>query len=1491
MGVFSTDVIGLPKPVYEYITTDEQAREAVAIIHRQPIIEIDSETTAFNPYEGRISLIQVGIPNKSYVFDVRNDTEHSSVDPKTLKPILIGNNQIRILQHAVFDMKMIKHHYGFYIENIYDTMLTEQLFHLGKNVKANLPALVFKYLGITMDKEPANTFMDYYQKFQPFQLEYAANDVSVLRLIRDLQLPKIREHNFEDVCRLEFEFTKPMCEMELNGIEFDANKQRKLIRETEIERQKFSKQVTEILSMNEDQTTLFGVSLINLDSNLQLKKALNKYGLNLESTSVGVLEKHKGLPVIDALLAYRKAQKFISTYGETLIAQISKITGRLHTDFTQMVSTGRMSSSDPNLQNIPKKQKYRSAFIARDGYSLITADMSGAELRILGNMSQDPIFIECFRDGIDLHTRTIAEIKGIPMSEVVAEMRNAAKAINFGLCVIEDANVITNNGIKKIKHVEISETIAHDMGKDIVIDKAYMGEKEVFEIETQYGYTLEATEDHLIKVIDSDGNYIDKELKNLDLENDYVCLKMGSNVFSKNDFVFDEFSVNKRTNYKHFDLPKRITKEWSAFLGLFVSEGSISKIKNRKRYSLLQFGFSDENLEFINKIDKLFYSLFGNRLYRQHKNGKVKYSFNSVLFCEWLASICNIKNVNKTGAIYVPDCIKQSTKEIQVEFLKWLFEGDGSVKQNGSGYKISYSSKSYNLIKDLQVMLLNFGMLSSVRFEHRKKYGKEKYYELSLISNKSRELFHNHIGFLTAYKNSKCINDGKIERSVYFIPNQSKETINDVLKNGKLKEKGRRFGDIIYNIRNYTKGIGDAQLERIKDYNSFLKFIYDNKIVPLPIKSIISRGIKKVYDISVENHQYFLANGFVVHNCYGLSKFGLARRLKITEKAAEEMINKYFERYQGVKKYLNQSARDAVRNKYSMSISGRKRFYTLPDYNHPDYKRIAASVQRRGMNQPIQGCLVSDTNIKGLGCINNYVNKEIELETGFGRNRAVGVYSGEKEIYKLKLSNGSELGITLEHKIPICTSEGVFDKHVSNIELNKDLLMIPLNVEDGDVTDLFGYKYEKKHWRETYVDYPHPNEMEEKLAFIIGCLIGDGNYNRHNHFRFFCIENDSELFDKYNKCIEKLFKYKPVIDRVKKKKNILLTSQVSSVVLRGFLKHIGLDYVANRNKSVPKYFFTETLKNKGALLNGLFSTDGGITDQSGPNYTTTSKQLANNIQQLLFSLGINSNLKTYIELGSYVYRLQIGKRFNKKFNALIGFSVNRKTDLLDFNYKGDKSSLVPEFIPKVIYKVLKTKGIYNSLSINEKAHLRRFKVGSCSFYSWRKFYEYMPKCKEKEYISNFLNYDFCKAISLEKIGTEKTYDLSCVNSPNYFVANGVIVHNSNADTIKQAMIYLTDRLEESDYDARLILTVHDEVVVEVKTEQAQEVKSIVEQSLIDGFGRYFSVIPMETEGLIGDCWLKDACENKPDDKHKCGGTEMRFDSNQELRCIKCGGKI
>lgn len=435
MSLIEVGAVRLPKPNYEYINTEEQARSALSEISNYKIIEVDTEATGLDPYKAKISLVQIGIPNKAFVFDVRKDTEHSSIDLSLFKPILTDPQILKILQNAVFDMKLFKVHGKFYPVNIFDTMLVEQLFNLGVSRRgADLESLVMKYLGITIDKEPRGTFLDYNQKFESYQLEYAANDVLVLNAVREMQLPRIIEEGFQNVCRLEFEFTLPMCEMELNGICFDVPKHRRILEDIEKEKNIHEQAIHKMLSSTHSQTTLFGVSLINIDSNQQLKKNLKKFGLDLESTDVSVLERHRGMPIIDELLAYRKAQKFLSTYGENLIDKIKPATGRLHTEFTQMVSTGRMSSSSPNLQNIPKKQIYRSCFIAQPGYKLITADMSGAELRILGNLSADPIFVDSYARGLDLHTRTASEMFGISYNDVKKDRRDAAKAINFGLC-------------------------------------------------------------------------------------------------------------------------------------------------------------------------------------------------------------------------------------------------------------------------------------------------------------------------------------------------------------------------------------------------------------------------------------------------------------------------------------------------------------------------------------------------------------------------------------------------------------------------------------------------------------------------------------------------------------------------------------------------------------------------------------------------------------------------------------------------------------------------------------------------------------------------------------------------------------------------------------------------------------------------------------------------------------------------------------------------
>jgi len=138
--------LALPKPNYDYITDEEGAGRALNVIDKYDIISIDTECTGLDPYTSKLSLVQIGIPNKAFVFDVRHDTDHSSLHFNALRPILENPKFLKILQNATYDMEMIKAKHGFYLENIYDTMLVEQLFNLGLHSKSSLEYLVRKYL-------------------------------------------------------------------------------------------------------------------------------------------------------------------------------------------------------------------------------------------------------------------------------------------------------------------------------------------------------------------------------------------------------------------------------------------------------------------------------------------------------------------------------------------------------------------------------------------------------------------------------------------------------------------------------------------------------------------------------------------------------------------------------------------------------------------------------------------------------------------------------------------------------------------------------------------------------------------------------------------------------------------------------------------------------------------------------------------------------------------------------------------------------------------------------------------------------------------------------------------------------------------------------------------------------------------------------------------------------------------------------------------------
>jgi DNA polymerase-1 len=439
--VSGSGLLDLPTPNYQYITTTEEALRHIEFIERHPIIEVDTETTGLDPFKDRVVLLQIGVHGKAYVFDVRDER----VDANIFKPLLEGQQNLKLLQNAVFDYKMLKTNFNIELSRVYDTMIAEQLLYLGLHHKSNLQYLVAKYLHLNMPKDIATSFKNYTQKYQEYQLRYAANDVVVLKDLYNLQLNKLQQDSLMRVAQLEFEFSKPLAEMELNGMLLDVPQWQGILDEMVVEHGKLHIQLADAFNQTMDQNTLFGVSLLNLDSPTQVVRCLNKLGVPVDSTDVKEVSKYKNNPIVELLLNYRKYAKFITTYGEPMINRIHPLTGRLHTSFRQMVATGRLSSSNPNLQNIPKEQKYRSCFIARPGYKLITCDMSQAELRILGDYSGDPVFLEAFAKGLDLHTRTASDLFGLTYEEVIADKklddndpnkksyRSNVKALNFGL--------------------------------------------------------------------------------------------------------------------------------------------------------------------------------------------------------------------------------------------------------------------------------------------------------------------------------------------------------------------------------------------------------------------------------------------------------------------------------------------------------------------------------------------------------------------------------------------------------------------------------------------------------------------------------------------------------------------------------------------------------------------------------------------------------------------------------------------------------------------------------------------------------------------------------------------------------------------------------------------------------------------------------------------------------------------------------------------------
>ena len=401
---------------------------------------MDTETTGLDPLSSELCLIQIKAGEKVFIIDVgkigaghENGFHYSG-----LEMLLEDKEILKVFQNAVFDLKVLKHQLfpKIRFRNIFDTFLAEKVLTAGTKAGCSLQAIAKRYLNIEMSKEEQTSFK-VGQDLSEEQLKYAVNDVDVLPGIFEKQKLELFKAALIPTARLEFSIIPAVVEIELQGILLDTEKLAKLKVQLEKDRSELHKSLSEMAEQHRVPTEgcLFeNAKEVNFNSPKQVKAILSKMGHNVKSTGIGTLEKLDS-DFAKAMIKYRKASKLLSSFVEPLPEHINQETGRIHAQFPQMgADTGRFTCKKPNLQQIPKEQEWRDLFRARPGHKILTADYSQIELRIMAEFSQDKAFLDAYRKGIDLHTRTAADVFQVPLDEVSNDQRSAAKAINFGLC-------------------------------------------------------------------------------------------------------------------------------------------------------------------------------------------------------------------------------------------------------------------------------------------------------------------------------------------------------------------------------------------------------------------------------------------------------------------------------------------------------------------------------------------------------------------------------------------------------------------------------------------------------------------------------------------------------------------------------------------------------------------------------------------------------------------------------------------------------------------------------------------------------------------------------------------------------------------------------------------------------------------------------------------------------------------------------------------------
>lgn len=445
------------RPSYHLITTPEERKELLEILLKQTQVCFDTETTDIDAmYADLVGFSFSYKAREGFYVAVPKEFEAAKKIVQEFLPFFEDPSIEKIAHNIKYDLKVLQRYDVQVVAPTFDTMIANYL--INPEAKQSMDFLATYYLGyqpisiealIGKKGKGQGNMGD----LKPEEIsDYACEDADITFQLKQLFDDEINKpHLFDLFYKMEMPLVEVLKDMEQEGIAIDVKALEDYSKDLEKTLIDLEKDIKEKAGMdfNIDSPKQLGDILFEV---LKISSKAKKTKTGQYATSEDILQKHEhDHPIIPLILEYRQLRKLKSTYVDTLPNMCDKTDGRIHTNFMQTVTaTGRLSSNNPNLQNIPikseKGREVRKAFVSRsDEYKLMAVDYSQIELRIIAALSGDKNMINAFREGHDIHSATAAKVFNTTIDKVTREQRGAAKAVNFGIIYGQSAFGLSQN--------------------------------------------------------------------------------------------------------------------------------------------------------------------------------------------------------------------------------------------------------------------------------------------------------------------------------------------------------------------------------------------------------------------------------------------------------------------------------------------------------------------------------------------------------------------------------------------------------------------------------------------------------------------------------------------------------------------------------------------------------------------------------------------------------------------------------------------------------------------------------------------------------------------------------------------------------------------------------------------------------------------------------------------------------------------------------------